>query len=97
MVERRGQSRAPRNDAASMSLRPVSLAAFSDSGPFDAVVASRSLLHTADAMLRELERRFNRRLFASARYLYGELSGALGPSEERALIEAGEIQATGFR
>ena len=30
-------------------------------------------------------------------YLYGELTGAVSEPEERALIDAGAIQATGFR
>jgi hypothetical protein len=30
-------------------------------------------------------------------YLYGELAGAVTEPEERALIDAGAIRATGFR
>jgi SAM-dependent methyltransferase len=142
----------------------VSLEQFVDPGPFDAVVASRSLHHIADlpaaldkiacllprggrlivhehawdrvdeptarwyldrraaahpaapgsvgeclakwqrdhaglhgyATLREeLDRRFKQRHFAWGPYLYGEL-GAAVEQEERALIDAGAIQATGF-
>jgi SAM-dependent methyltransferase len=54
-------------------------------------------LHTCEAMLHELDRRFTKRYFAWTPYLYGELSGAVEADEERALIEAGEIRATGFR
>jgi SAM-dependent methyltransferase len=144
--------------------RPVSLEQFTDPGPFDAVVANRSLHHIHDlpraldkvarllgpegrlivyehawdrldeptarwylehrsaaghgspssleacladwreyhaglhsyATLREaLDRRFTERGFAWSPYLYGELGGDL-EHEERALIETGAIQATGF-
>jgi SAM-dependent methyltransferase len=145
----------------------VSLEQFVDPGPFDAVVASRSLHHIADlpsaldkiacllqrggrlivhehawdrldeptarwylerraaadpaaagsvaeclakwqrdhgglhgyATLREeFDRRFKQRYFAWTPYLYGELGGAeeVEEEEERALIDAGAIQATGF-
>jgi SAM-dependent methyltransferase len=53
-------------------------------------------LHGYAAMREELDRRFIERFFAWTPYLYGELSGAVEEREERALIEAGEIQATGF-
>lgn len=53
-------------------------------------------LHGYAAMRQELDRRFTERFFAWTPYLYGELSGAVEEREERALIEAGEIQATGF-
>jgi SAM-dependent methyltransferase len=54
-------------------------------------------LHTYAAMRKELDRRFIERFFAWTPYLYGELSRAVDEREERALIESGEIQATGFR
>ena len=44
----------------------------------------------------ELDRRFAERFFAWVPYLYEELE-AVERSEELRLIEAGEIQATGFR
>jgi ubiquinone/menaquinone biosynthesis C-methylase UbiE len=48
------------------------------------------------AVLREaLDRRFTQRFFAWAPYLYGELGDGV-EQEERALIDAGAIQATGF-
>ena len=144
--------------------QPVSLEQFTDPGPFDAVVANRSLHHIHDlegaldkvarllgpegrmvvyehawerldeptarwylercsaaapgapsslqacvrdwrddhaglhsyAVLREaLDRRFTERFFTWAPYLYGELGEAV-KEEERALIETGAIQATGF-
>ena len=54
-------------------------------------------LHGYAAMRQELDRRFTERFFAWMPYLYGELAGAVSEPEERALIEAGAIQATGFR
>jgi SAM-dependent methyltransferase len=53
-------------------------------------------LHGYAAMRRELDRHFAERFFAWMPYLYGELTG-VGEEEERALIEAGAIQAMGFR
>jgi hypothetical protein len=47
-------------------------------------------------MRRELDRHFAERFFDWMPYLYGELT-AVGAEEERALIEAGAIQAMGFR
>jgi SAM-dependent methyltransferase len=52
-------------------------------------------LHGYGALRKELDRRFDERFFAWAPYLYGELGEAV-EQEERALIEAGAIQATGF-
>jgi SAM-dependent methyltransferase len=142
--------RAPAGDL----FRRVSLEQFADPGPFDVVVANRSLHHIHDlsraldkvagllgpggqlvvyehawerldeptarwyrkhrpasglahwredhaglhgyAALREaLDRRFIQRFFAWAPYLYWELGEAV-EEEERALIETGAIQATGF-
>jgi len=54
-------------------------------------------LHGYAAVRDELDRRFTERFFAWMPYLYGELAGAVSEPEERALIEAGAIQATGFR
>jgi len=54
-------------------------------------------LHGYEAMRGELDRRFTERFFAWMPYLYGELAGAVTESDERALIDAGAIQATGFR
>ena len=54
-------------------------------------------LHGYAAMRKELDRRFSERFFAWMPYLYGELAGAVTDLEERALIDAGAIQATGFR
>jgi hypothetical protein len=45
----------------------------------------------------ELDRRFRERFFAWGPYLHGELGGAVDAREEQALIDAGMIQATGFR
>lgn len=54
-------------------------------------------LHGYAAMRQELDLRFSQRFFAWMPYLYGELTGAVTDLEERALIDAGAIQATGFR
>jgi 2-polyprenyl-3-methyl-5-hydroxy-6-metoxy-1,4-benzoquinol methylase len=54
-------------------------------------------LHGYAAMREELDRRFTERFFAWMPYLYGELVGAATEAEERELIDAGAIQATGFR
>jgi SAM-dependent methyltransferase len=54
-------------------------------------------LHGYAAMRDELDRRFTQRFFAWTPYLYGELAGAASEPEERALIDAGVIQAIGFR
>jgi len=134
--------------------RAVTLDDFEDPGPFDAVVAGRSLhhihnltgaveklarllapggvlildehafdrldeptarwfadrggvveawkdghagLHGYAAMRSELDRRFTERHLEWRPYLYGELGAAGNVEEERAAIEAGEIQAMSFR
>jgi SAM-dependent methyltransferase len=53
-------------------------------------------LHGYEAMREELDRHFTERFFAWMPYLYGELA-KVDEEEERALIEAGDIQAMGFR
>jgi SAM-dependent methyltransferase len=58
--------------------------------------ADHAHLHGYAAMRKELDRRFTERFFSWMPYLYGELAG-VEEQEERALIEAGEIQAMGFR
>jgi len=52
-------------------------------------------LHGSVALRRGLERHFTERFFAWTPYLHGELGEAV-EDEERLLIEAGQIQATGF-
>jgi SAM-dependent methyltransferase len=54
-------------------------------------------LHGYEAMRRELDRRFAERFFAWTPYRHGELGDAADEGEQRTLIEAGEIRATGFR
>jgi Methyltransferase domain len=55
-------------------------------------------LHGYAAMRRELDSRFTERFFTWRPYLYGELGGGVASeAEEQALIDAGAIQATGFR
>lgn len=53
--------------------------------------------HGYAAMRQELDRRFTERFFACMPYLHGELVGSVTDTDEFALIEAGAIQATGFR
>jgi SAM-dependent methyltransferase len=57
--------------------------------------ADHADLHGYAALRRELDERFTERHFAWTPYLYGEL-GEEVEQEERRLIEAGAIQATGF-
>jgi SAM-dependent methyltransferase len=57
--------------------------------------ADHAGLHGFAAMRRELDRRFTESFFAWTPNLYSELGQAL-EQEERTLIEAGAIQATGF-
>jgi SAM-dependent methyltransferase len=58
--------------------------------------ADHADLHGYGAMRNELDLRFTERFFSWMPYLYGELAG-VEEQEERALIEAGAIQAMGFR
>ena len=60
-------------------------------------VADHAGLHSSAAMRRELDQRFEERVFAWTPYLNRELGDAIDARAERALIEAGAIQATGFR
>jgi hypothetical protein len=53
-------------------------------------------LHSYATLRDELDRRFVERFFAWKPYLYGELAGAVDEAEERALIDAEVIRATGF-
>jgi SAM-dependent methyltransferase len=53
-------------------------------------------LHGYETMRAELDQSFEQRFFAWGPYLYEELE-RVEPAEEMRLIEAGEIQATGFR
>lgn len=54
-------------------------------------------LHGFDAMRAELDRRFEERHFAWEPYLYRYLDGVATEQLERGLIDAGAIQALGFR
>jgi SAM-dependent methyltransferase len=63
----------------------------------DEWVADHAGLHGSAVMRRELDRRFEERLFVWTPYLNRELGDAVDERAERALIEAGAIQATGFR
>jgi SAM-dependent methyltransferase len=57
----------------------------------------RSDVHPYAAMRPELDRRFSERLFERVPYLYGYRLGAEVEPLERALIEAGKIEAVGLR
>jgi SAM-dependent methyltransferase len=57
--------------------------------------ADHAGLHSAAAMRQELDRRFTERFFAWTPYLHGELGETL-EHEERTLIDAEAIRATGF-
>ena len=59
--------------------------------------ADHAGLHGSDAMRRELDQRFEELVFTWTPYLNRELGDAVDEQAERALIEAGAIQATGFR
>jgi SAM-dependent methyltransferase len=59
--------------------------------------ADHAGLHASTAMRRELEQRFEQRVFAWMPSLNRELGDSVDERAERALIEAGAIQATGFR
>jgi SAM-dependent methyltransferase len=54
-------------------------------------------LHTGEALVRELDARFERRLFAPEPYLYRELGGPMTEELERMLVEADAIRPLGFR
>jgi SAM-dependent methyltransferase len=58
--------------------------------------ADHADLHGYAAMRAELDRRFTERFFCWTPYLYGELAG-VEDEEEQNLIDAGAIQAMGFR
>jgi SAM-dependent methyltransferase len=63
----------------------------------DEWMADHAGLHSSAAMRRELDRRFEERIFVWRPYLNRELGDAIDERAEQALIEAGAIQATGFR
>jgi SAM-dependent methyltransferase len=56
-----------------------------------------SHIHGYDAMRAELDRHFHERVFAWVPYLYRDLEEAASMDAEQAAIEAGTIEATGFR
>jgi SAM-dependent methyltransferase len=58
--------------------------------------ADHAGLHGYEEMRAALDRRFKERFFAWTPYLYAELGGTRVEAEERDLIEARKIQATGF-
>jgi SAM-dependent methyltransferase len=54
-------------------------------------------LHTYEAMRSELDGRFRERAFAWLPYFYRDAEANVSEVEERLLIDAGAIRATGFR
>ena len=63
----------------------------------DEWAADHAGLHSSAAMRTELDRHFEELFFVWTPYLNRELGDAVDERAERALIEAGAIQATGFR
>ena len=59
--------------------------------------AEHAGMHGSEAMRRELDQRFEELVFTWTPQLNRELGDAVDEQAERALIEAGAIQATGFR
>jgi SAM-dependent methyltransferase len=59
--------------------------------------ADHAGLHTSTSMCTELYERFKERQFAWTPYLYRLLGDAVDARAEQVLIDAGAIQATGFR
>lgn len=67
-------------------------------GSFDACLHEEHAdIHAYADMRHELDRRFGERSFAWVPYLHEELGDVASEELERALVEAGAIQATGFR
>ena len=54
-------------------------------------------LHPSDAILRELDARFERRYYEDRPYLYRWLGGPATETLERGLVDAGAIRPIGFR
>jgi len=66
-------------------------------GRLEEWVADHAGLHTSAAMRTELDRHFEERFFVWTPYLNRELGKGIDDRAEQALIDAGAIQATGFR
>ena len=60
-------------------------------------MADHAGLHSSASILRELDRLFEARFVVWTPYLNWELGDAVDERAERALIDAGAIEATGFR
>lgn len=93
-------------------VRRVTLEEFAEPGPFHAggEDAPGSLdecvvewerddahIHGYGEMLGALDRRFQERFFAWVPYLFRDLEGGASEADEQAAVEAGTIEATGFR
>jgi len=59
--------------------------------------ADHADLHTGETMLRELDARFERRVYAPEPYLFRELGGPATEELERTLVETEAIRPLGFR
>jgi SAM-dependent methyltransferase len=59
--------------------------------------AEHADIHAYEDMRRELDLRFGERYFAWVPYLHEELGEVVSEELERALVDSGAIQATGFR
>lgn len=65
--------------------------------PYDEWREEHEHLHTAEAMLAELDARFVRRTFSWAPFLFREGRHVLDEARERALIAAGRLPPIGFQ
>jgi SAM-dependent methyltransferase len=65
--------------------------------PFDEWQQEHEHLHTAEAMLVELDERFVRRIFSWEPFLFREGRHVVDEATERALITAGRLPAIGFQ
>jgi SAM-dependent methyltransferase len=65
--------------------------------PFDEWQEEHEHLHTAEAMLVELDARFVRRTFSWEPFLFREGRRAVDEASERALISEGRLRAIGFQ
>ena len=65
--------------------------------PFDEWREEHEHLHTAEAMLAEMDARFARRSFSWEPFLFREGRGVMDEARERTLISEGRLPAIGFR
>jgi 2-polyprenyl-3-methyl-5-hydroxy-6-metoxy-1,4-benzoquinol methylase len=65
--------------------------------PFDEWQEEHQHLHTAEAMLMELDERFARRTFSWEPFLFHEGRSVIDEARERVLIAEGRLRAVGFQ